>query len=148
MVTVLLATHNIIRWLVLFAGAWAVLRAWRGWRSRAAWGASDAGAVRLFVNSLSLQLVVGIFLYGVSPLVRAGLADMGAAMRNASVRYFVVEHLAIMLVAIAFAHVGAARIRKATSDSARFQTATIWMGLALAAVAGFVPWFRPLVPAF
>lgn len=148
MATILLATHSIIRWLVLIAGAWAVIRAWRGWRSRAAWGASDAQAVRLFVNSLSLQLVIGIILYGVSPLVRAGLADMGEAMRNPSVRYFVVEHVAMMLVAIAFAHIGAARIRKATSDSARFQTATIWMGLALAAAAGFVPWFRPLLPQF
>lgn len=148
MATILLATHSIIRWLVLIAGAWAVIRAWRGWRSRAAWGANDAQAVRLFVNALSLQLVIGIILYGVSPLVRAGLADMGEAMRNPSVRYFVVEHVAMMLVAIAFAHIGAARIRKATSDSARFQTATIWMGLALAAAAGFVPWFRPLLPAF
>lgn len=148
MATILLATHSIIRWLVLFAGVWTVFRAWRGWRSRAAWGASDMGAVRLFVNSLSLQFVVGIILYTVSPLVRAGLADMGEAMRNPSVRYFVVEHVAMMLVAIAFGHIGAARIRKATSDSARFQTATIWMGLALAAAAGFVPWFRPLLPAF
>jgi dolichyl-phosphate-mannose--protein O-mannosyl transferase len=80
--------------------------------------------------------------------VRTGLADMGEAMRNPSVRYFVVEHVAMMLVAIAFAHIGAARIRKATSDSARFQTATIWMGLALAIAAGFVPWFRPLLPQF
>ncbi|GMV10830.1 MAG TPA: hypothetical protein PKC83_17325 [Gemmatimonadaceae bacterium] len=148
MATILLATHSIIRWLVLIAGAWAVIRAWRGWRSRAAWGASDAGAVRLFVNAMSLQFVVGVILYAVSPLVRTGLADMGEAMRNPSVRYFVVEHVAMMLVAIAFAHIGAARIRKATSDSARFQTATIWMGLALAIAAGFVPWFRPLLPQF
>lgn len=148
MATILLATHSIIRWLVLFAGAWAVIRAWRGWRSRAPWSASDAQAVRIFVHSLSLQLVIGIILYGVSPLVRAGLSDMGEAMRTASVRYFVVEHVAMMLIAIAFGHIGAAKIRRATSDSARFQTATIWMGLALAAAAGFVPWFRPLLPQF
>ena len=148
MYTPILATHNIVRWLVLAAGVWAVVRCWMGWRSRAVWSEKDAGAVKLFVNALSLQFVVGIVLYAVSPLIRAGLADMGAAMRTASVRYFVVEHVAVMLVAIALGHIGAAKVRRAASDSARFQTATIWLGLALAAAAGFVPWDRPIVPGF
>ncbi len=148
MATIVLATHNIVRWLVLAAGVWAVIRAWRGWRGRSVWSVSDAAAVRLFVNALSLQFVIGVILYAVSPLIRQGFGDMGAAMRTASVRYFMVEHVAMMLVAIAFGHIGAAKVRKAGSDSARFQTATIWMGLALAAAAGFVPWFRPLLPQF
>lgn len=148
MYSLTLATHNIVRWLVLAAGVWAVWRAWRGWRSRAVWGEADAGAVRLFVNALSLQFVVGILLYAVSPLIRGAMGDMGAAMRTSSVRYFVVEHVAIMLIAITLGHVGAARVRKASSDSARFQTATIFMGLALAAAAGFTPWFRPVLPSF
>jgi hypothetical protein len=148
MYSLTLATHNIVRWLVLAAGIWAVVRCWMGWRARAVWGEKDAGAVKLFVNALSLQFVVGVVLYAVSPLIRGGLADMGAAMRTPSVRYFVVEHVFVMIAAIALGHIGAARIRKAGSDSARFQTATIWMGLALAAVAGFVPWDRPILPSF
>lgn len=148
MYSLTLATHNIVRWLVLAAGIWAVVRCWMGWRARSVWGEKDAGAVKLFVNALSLQFVVGVVLYAVSPLIRSGLADMGAAMRTPSVRYFVVEHVFVMIAAIALGHIGAARIRKAGSDSARFQTATIWMGLALAAAAGFVPWDRPILPSF
>ncbi|MCC7324516.1 MAG: hypothetical protein IT358_11825 [Gemmatimonadaceae bacterium] len=148
MYSLTLGTHNIVRWLVLAAGIWAVVRCWMGWRARSVWGEKDAGAVKLFVNALSLQFVVGVVLYAVSPLIRGGLADMGAAMRTPSVRYFVVEHVFVMIAAIALGHIGAARIRKAGSDSARFQTATIWMGLALAAAVGFVPWDRPILPSF
>ncbi len=148
MYTLTLASHNIVRWLVLGTGLWAVARAWMGWRSRAVWSEKDAGAVKLFVNALTLQFILGVVVYAVSPLIRAGLADMATAMKTPSVRYFVVEHVAVMLVAIALGHIGAAKVRKAESDSARFQTATIWLGLALAAAAGFVPWDRPILPSF
>ena len=143
-----LGVHNLVRWLVLAAGVWAVLRSWRGWSQRGTWTERDSGAVRLFVNTLSLQFAVGVVVYATSPLIRHALGDMGAAMRTADVRYFVVEHVSVMLAAIAIAHIGAARVRRAASDSARFQTATIWMGVALAAAAGFVPWGRPLLPTF
>lgn len=145
----ILATHSLVRWLVLAAGVYAVFRAWRGWMQRSTWTSSDGGAIKLYVNALSLQLLVGLVLYGVSPLIRGAMADMGAAMKDAPVRYFVVEHLVVMLIAIALGHIGAAKVRRATSDSAKFQTATIWMGLSLAAVAGFIPWTtRPFFPSF
>ncbi len=44
MYTLTLASHNIVRWLVLGTGLWAVARAWMGWRSRAVWSEKDAGA--------------------------------------------------------------------------------------------------------
>ena len=145
----ILATHSLVRWLVLGTGVYAVFRCWRGWMQRGSWTTADAGAVKLYVNALNLQLVVGLVLYAVSPLIRGALANMGAAMKDAPVRYFVVEHLTVMLVAIALGHIGAARLRRATSDSARFQTATIWIGVSVAAVAGFIPWTtRPIFPSF
>jgi len=73
---------------------------------------------------------------------------MGAAMRDAPTRYFLVEHPVIMLAAIVVAHVGAVQVRKATTDPERFQRASIWFGLALAAIAGFIPWARAFLPSF
>ncbi|MEO6446601.1 MAG: hypothetical protein ABIZ91_02135 [Gemmatimonadaceae bacterium] len=145
----ILAIHNLVRWLVVAAGIWAVVRCWRGWVTRSQWTPAHAGAVKLFVNVLSLQFLIGLIVYGVSPLIREAMSDMGAAMGNAPVRYFVVEHAVVMILAVALAHIGSARVRRAQSDSARFQTATIWMGFALAAVVGFIPWTtRPLFPSF
>ena len=148
MYTITLGIHNLVRWLVLAVGAYTVFRAWSGWSGRKPWTDGDTGAVRLFVNALSLQFIIGIVLYAISPLIRTGLADMSTAMSTPSIRYFVVEHVTIMIAAVAVAHIGAARVRKAASDSARFQTATIWMGIAFAAAAGFTPWGRPLFPTF
>lgn len=144
-----LALHNVVRWLVLMAGAWAVFLAWRGWLGRRQWTSSEGAATRAFVGMLDMQLVVGIALYAFySPVTREGFRDFGAAMRDAPVRYFLVEHAVIMLAAVAVAHIGSAKVKRATTDAERLQQASLWFGLALAAVAGFVPWARPLLPAF
>ena len=149
MYPVVLGVHNLVRWVVIAAGVWAVVLAWKGWLRRGSWTGMEARAARLFVTALDVQLLLGLLLYAVfSPLTREGMRDMGAAMRDPAVRYFLVEHLAIMLAAIVVAHVGAARIRRAGSDAARFQQASLWLGIALAAVLGFIPWARPLFPGF
>jgi len=149
MYPIVLGAHNLIRWLVLLAGAWAVVLAWRGWTGRRVWTSSEARAMRAFVGALDLQLLVGVLLYAVfSPVTRQAFGDVGGAMRDPAVRYFFVEHVAIMLAAIAAAHVGAAKVKRAATDAERFQRASIWLGVALAAVAGFIPWARPLLPSF
>lgn len=147
MYPVVLGLHNVLRWVVLAAGIWAVLLAWQGWMGRRTWTAREAKAARAFVIALDVQLLVGVLLYAFfSPLTRQGMQDMGAAMRDPAVRYFMVEHVAMMLLAIVAAHVGVALVRRAATDSARFQRASIWLGVALAAILGFVPWARPLLP--
>ena len=142
----ILSTHNIVRWLVLAAGIWATWRAWRGWMTRAVWTDKDMTAGKVFAGAADLQFAIGVVLYAVSPLIRQGFGDFGAAMRTQGIRYFLVEHVLMMVVAVALVHVGVSRVRKGKSDSAKFQTATIWWGIATAAIAGFIPWQRPLFP--
>ena len=144
-----LVLHNIVRWFVLLAGVAAVFLAWRGWLGRRQWTAVEARATRAFTGLLDLQFLIGLSLYVFfSPLTRAGFRDFGAAMGDPSLRYFLMEHPVIMIAAIAVAHIGTVKVKKAATDAERFQRASIWFGLALAAIAGFIPWARPLVPSF
>ena len=149
MYPMVLGVHNVLRWAVIGAGLWVVFLSWRGWVQGATWTRREAVAARIFVGVLDLQLLVGVLLYAFfSPLTRQAFRDMGAAMRDAPVRYFVVEHVVMMLAAIVAAHVGMMLVKRAATDVAKYQRAAIWLGVALAAVIGFVPWARPLVPSF
>lgn len=149
MYPIVLGLHNLVRWLVLLAGAWAVYAAWRGWLGRRAWTSAEAVPARAFVGLMDLQVLVGVLLYVVfSPVTREAFGNFGGAMRDAPVRYFLMEHPMIMLLAVGAAHGGAVMVRRAATDAERFQRAAIWFGLAFAAVAGFVPWARPLLPSF
>lgn len=142
----LLGAHNLVRWLVILTGLVAALRMWQGWLQRKPWAAADLKAAKAFTGALSLQFVLGVLVFATSPLVRDAFGDMGRAMRDAPVRYFIVEHELMMLVAVALGHIGLSRIKKGTSDSTRFQAGAIWFGIAVAAAIGFVPWQRRLLP--
>ena len=149
MYTYVLGLHNIVRWLVLLAGVTAVILVWRGWLGRGRWTSTEDKATRAFTGLLDFQFLIGLSLFAVfSPLTRQAFRDIGAAMSDAPVRYFLVEHPVIMLVAIAAAHIGGAKVKKAGTDAEKFQRASIWFGLSLAALAGFIPWARPLIPGF
>jgi hypothetical protein len=125
-----LIVHSWLRWLVLAAGFAAVARG----------GSGNGSAGRMFVILLDLQMLVGLLLYfWLSPLTVAALQDFGGAMRSPMLRYFAIEHVVGMIIAIALAHIGRARVRKAP-EHRRARTAAIFYGLALAAILISIPW--------
>lgn len=135
MYSLLLIVHSWVRWAVVAAGIVAVARG----------GSSDQSAGKWYTVLLDVQLLIGLLLYfGFSPITGAALENFGAAMRVPQLRYFAVEHVFGMLVAIALAHVGRARVRKAAPER-RARTAAIFYGLSLVALLASIPW--PGMPA-
>jgi hypothetical protein len=62
-------------------------------------------------------------------------------MKDATRRFWAVEHVTLMLAALALVHIGAARARKAASDAAKHRTAAIFFVIATALVLAGIPWF-------
>ena len=146
MYPLMLVVHSLLRWVVLAAGLVAFGRAVAGTRGRRAWTAGDDRAGQLFVGTLDLQLLIGIALYLVfSPITRAALQDFGAAMSSPILRFWAVEHILGMVIAVALAHIGRVRIRKTNDPVRRHKLAAIFFGLALVAILATIPW--PGMPA-
>lgn len=138
--------HNLLRWLVVLGGIAAIALMLRGLFARAAWGAAERRSALVFVRALEVQFLLGIVLYVISPIVRTGLRDMGAAMADDRLRFFVVEHALVMLLAVAAAEIGYGAARRAATDRARFVRASTGFVLAGVLIAYGIPWWRPLVP--
>jgi hypothetical protein len=86
-----------------------------------------------------------------SPLTRAGFAGDASAMSDPVLRFFLVEHLSVMLVAVVLTHMGRALSRRASGEAAKHQRAAIFYTLAMLAVLISIPWpfqvfGRPLNP--
>ena len=138
--------HNILRWVVVLGGVYALVTAYRGLFSRAPWTTSDQRAGLIFTSSLNLQLVLGLLLYFVSPLIQGALQNMGAAMGNDQLRFFTVEHASIMILAIVAAQLGYSLAKRAPDDRAKFVRASVGYTVAALLVAYAIPWWRPLLP--
>jgi len=137
----LLAIHSLLRWGVLILGLVAAGRGVAGWRSGRTWHAADAAWGSRFAILLDIQLLVGLVLYAAtSAITRMAFENMGAAMANPALRYWAVEHTTGMVIGVALAHVGRARIRKAATDAQRHRTAAIFFGLAILVILASIPW--------
>ena len=141
-----LAIHSLLRWVVLGVGIFALVRAAGGHRARRPWTAADDRAGLWFVVAMDVQFLLGLLLYAaLSPMTRVAFADFGAAMANSTLRFWAVEHLFGMVVAVALVHVGRVRARKTADTVRRHRVALLFFGLALAAVLLTIPW--PGMPA-
>jgi hypothetical protein len=135
-----LLIHSWLRWVVLALGVWLLIVAARGRSGAGEWGRPQERAQVSFLAALDTQFLLGLSLYFfLRPLSSAAMHDFGAAMTNPPLRFFGVEHIVTMLIAIAVAHIGRKR-GKSKSGTARFRSTfvfqLVWLVLTLLAI----PW--------
>ncbi len=138
---VLLTLHNINRWLVVLAGIWTLFRGFSGLSSGRAFTAADRRPVVAFVGTVSLQVVVGLLLFG---LMGAQNTPVFAGARSS----FQWEHLGLGVLAAVFATLASALSKRASGHTAKFRAATVWTVLSLLVALAGVPWWRPLLRFF
>lgn len=143
--SILLPIHSIVRWLLVIAVVVAVARAFMGWFGKKAFTALDNKIGLAFTSLMDLQLLIGLILYVISPILQTAFQNFGGAMGNTQMRFFAVEHILMMVIAVVLAHVGRALSKKASTDLLKHRRAAIWFGLALLVMLLAIPWpFSPV----
>jgi hypothetical protein len=133
--------HSYLRWAVLGLCLVVIVRAFAGWMRSREWQALDERLHVALVASVDLQFLIGLILYVfLSPIVQAFFMAPGPAMKDATLRFFGMEHIATMLIATALIHISRARSKKAST--ARLRQRRVWTltlaGLLLMLIS--VPW--------
>lgn len=141
----LLLTHNALRWIVLVAGVLAIVRATQGLKGDRPYAPARRAGV-LFMVSLHVQLVLGLVLFVVSPLVHQAMADMKATMADAATRFFIAEHPTLMVIAVVVMTIGSIVAKGAPDDASRHRKLLVFSVVTLLLLLGGIPWQRALVP--
>ncbi len=143
MYTGLLHTHNLFRWLILLVIVLAVVFALTGWLKKREWTKKDNITGLLLTIFADIQFLVGIVLYAfVSPVTKAAFNDFGAAMKNSDLRFYAVEHISLMIIALVLIHIGRAKSKKAVAPWKKHRSAAIYYGIALILILAAIPWER------
>ncbi len=140
MYTLFLILHSWLRWGALIAGLLAIFMLVTTRPKAGEANPADRWGL-FFLIALDLQLVVGMLLYWVfSPNMAAIRENFGEAMRTQVTRFWAVEHVALMVVAVIALHVGRVVARKAGNPDTRRKRLLIGMSIALLAMIAGTPW--------
>lgn len=134
--TAFLVLHSWLRWVALALLVVSIVFA-----AKKDNGPGSKKLSLLTMISYDFQLLVGLLLYAaLSPVTKAAFADFGAAMKNSAVRFFAVEHIFGMIIAVALVHVGHALGKRAVDDAAAAKKRLIYFAIALVVTLLAIPW--------
>ncbi len=151
MYTLVLTLHSLLRWVVVILVVAAIARALSGWFGKKEWSSLDRRLGLMLTSSVDLQLLVGLILYVfLSPTAKLAFQDFGKAMSNGQLRFWAVEHILLMIVALVLVHVGRATSKRSEEATSKHRRAAIFLGLAGLAILFAIPWpflsyGRPLI---
>ena len=143
MYTGLVHLHNFLRWVVLLLLVVAIVRHLSGMSGRKAFTKGDRKVDSWLMLTANIQFFIGLIQWFVGDwgykLVQSA-GGMGAVMKNAPIRFWVVEHPVGMIIAIALISIGRGVAKKNIPDANKHKRA-FWLFLvALIVVIASVPW--------
>jgi hypothetical protein len=148
---ILLTFHNLWRWVVLILTIVATINAYIGWIGKYPWKERDRRLGSFIAISLDIQFLLGLVLYFVSSY---GIKALSKGMSflsdpaNAQYRFFGMEHIGYMLLAVIFAHLGSILPRKSPEADHKFMRAAISFTIVFILIIYGIPWWRPLLRFF
>ena len=139
MYTTVLALHSWIRWIALVAGMGATLAVLRN-KAQSSDSVADRWGVALMM-ALDIQMLLGLVLYlAISPNMQEILNHFGDSMKDPASRFWAVEHISSMMLAVILVHVGRVLARRATTPTAKRTRLLICFGLATMLMMVGMPW--------
>ncbi|RYY26367.1 MAG: cytochrome B [Sphingobacteriaceae bacterium] len=119
--------HSGLRYLVLILVLAAIIQSFLGWIGRKPYSEGNRKLNLFALIAAHTQLIIGLILYFISPLVQFSKASM----KDATARYWTVEHISMMIIAIALITIGYARSKRVSAPEKKHFTVFIFYFLAI-----------------
>lgn len=138
----LLHTHSFLRYFILIALIVVIVKAVIGLINKDPYGKWDNKLGLYLFMFTHVQLLVGLILYFVSPFVKFG----SETMSDKVTRYWTVEHIFSMLIAVVLITLARTTSKRMASDEAKHKRMAIFNFVALVVIVAMV-WLsgRPLL---
>lgn len=131
----LVHAHSGLRWIVLILLIVSIFNAFSKKKS-GTYSEGDRKLALFAMISTHTQFLIGLILYFISPLV----VFSGDSMKNTVLRFYLVEHISLMLVAIVLITIGHKKSKQAQESAAKFKAISIYYLIALILILASIPW--------
>lgn len=137
--------HSGLRWILLILLILAVVNAFIGWRNNKSYTDKDKKIHLFAMIFVHIQVLIGLISYSLN---LGGKVDFGGMKGNSVVRFFTVEHMTMMLLAVIVITIGFSRAKKIEDASLRFRLIFITYFIGLLLILAGIPWpFRAALGA-
>jgi hypothetical protein len=138
----LLPIHNLLRWVLLILLVIAIINAFSGMNSNRPFTKSDKTIGLFLMISAHLNLLIGLYLWfaGNSGLNLIKALGFGGVMKDSAARFYAVEHLVGMLIAIILITVGRGVSKKNYIDRTKHKRTFWFFFIALIIIFFSIPW--------
>jgi hypothetical protein len=133
----ILHAHSGLRWIILAGLIIVIFNGFSGKSSGREFTEKDRKLGLIAFIGSHVQLLLGFYLYFVNG---NGKVNLAAPMANAFSRFFTVEHISGMLIAIILITVGYIKSKKASESKQKFSTVATYYLIALLIILVTIPW--------
>jgi len=124
--------HIIISTITLLAGIFTIALAIHGLIRKREYGKWDLLASLIFNVALYFQLILGFLIYYVLRSAPEGpLWDVPNTQNDASLRFWAIEHIALMIFALFLTQLGRVFIKRSKGPARKFRASLFYFGTSL-----------------
>ncbi|WP_025125240.1 hypothetical protein [Myroides odoratimimus] len=134
--TIIKEAHSGVAYLALIFLAIVAVNAFMGLSGNKEFKDKDRKLGLFGLIFTHIQLLLGLVLYFVSPMVQG----FGVAMKDSTLRLYALEHPLINIIAIVLITIGWSKHKKATDSKSRFKKFAIFYTLGLVLILSRLPW--------
>ena len=128
--------HSDLRWIIILLLLTVVIRSLVKLLESKAFGKFDRIIASVTMSSLHVQLILGLILYFISPKVIMNASSFS----NPMLRFFLVEHIGMMIVSIAIVTLGYMLAKKALEDHSKHLRIFAFYLVGLIFILYAIPW--------
>ena len=124
--------HIVISSLTLLAGIATIALSVQGLIRKRDYGRSDFGVSMVFNVALYFQLILGFLIYYLLRTALEGpMWEVPDTQNDASLRFWAIEHIALMIFALFLTQLGRAFIKKSKGSFRKFRASLFYFGASL-----------------
>lgn len=128
--------HSGLRWVVLIFILVAIVNAIIKRGKSTEYTKGDKMPVLLGLIFSHVQLIIGFVLYFISPKV----SFIEGFMKDAATRFYTVEHLSLMIIAIILITIGYSKSKRQEIAAQKHNTVLVFYGIGLLLILISIPW--------